>query len=66
MPPDAIYKLVGRLSIQKGVNIEIDIVPGANHFFTDHLEPMISQVSTYLDAALVDGTLADPDFDPLA
>ena len=66
VPPDTIYKLVDRLSIQKGVNIKIDIVPGANHFFTDHLEPMVSQVSTYLDAALVDGTLAEPDFDPLA
>ena len=66
VPPDAIYKLVDRLSIQKGVNIESDMVPSGNDFFTDHLEPMISQVSTYLDAALVDGTLADPDFDPLA
>ena len=66
VPPDAIYKLVDRLSIQKGVNIEIDIVPGANHFFTDHLEPMISQVSQYLNATLVDGVLQDTDFDPLA
>ncbi len=63
--PDAIYKLVDRLSIQKGVNIEIDIVPGANHFFTDHLEPMISQVSQYLNATLADGVLHDPEFDPL-
>ena len=66
VPPDAIYKLVDRLSIQKGVNIEIDIVPGANHFFDDHLKQMISQVSTYLDVALVDGALKDPDFDLLA
>ena len=66
VPPEAIYKLVDRLSIQKGVNIKIDVVPGANHFFTDHLEPMISQVSTYLDAALVDVALAEPDFNPLA
>ena len=64
--PDAIYKLVDRLAIQKGVNIEIDIVPGANHFFTDHLEPMITQVSKYLDAAPLDGALAQSDFDPLA
>ena len=66
VPPDAICKLVDRLSIQKGVNIDIDIVPGANHFFTDHLEPMIGQVAGYLDAALDDGALTDPDFDPLA
>ena len=66
VPPDAIYKLVDRLSIQKGVNIEIDIVPGANHFFADHLKQMISQVSEYLDVALMDSALKDPDFDPLA
>jgi alpha/beta superfamily hydrolase len=66
VPPDSIYRLVDRLSIQKGVNIEINIVPGANHFFTDHLKPMISQISTYLDAALSESALTDPDFDPLA
>ena len=61
MPPDAIHKLVDRLSIQKGVTIDIDIVPGANHFFTDHLDPMIERVGSYLDTALT-----EPDFDPLA
>ena len=61
VPPDAIHKLVDRLSIQKGVTIDIDIVPGANHFFTDHLDPMIDRVGTYLDTALT-----EPDFDPLA
>ena len=50
----------------RGVNVDIDIVPGANHFFTDHLEAMISHVSLYLDAAPVEGTVADPNFDPLA
>ena len=66
VPPDAIYRLVDRLSIQKGVKIDIDIVPSANHFFTDHLEPMITQVSSYLDEAFVDNSSVDPDFDPLA
>ena len=61
VPPDSIHKLVDRLSIQKGVTIDVDIVPGANHFFTDHLDPMIERVGTYLDAALT-----EPDFDPLA
>ena len=66
VPPDAIYRLVDRLSIQKGVKIDIDIVSGANHFFTDHLETMIAQVSGYLDTAFVDRTTNEPDFDPLA
>ena len=52
MPPETVHKLVERLSIQKGVEIEVEIVPGANHFFTDHLDPMIARVSDYLDGAL--------------
>ena len=59
--PDAIHKLVERLSIQKGVKIDIDILAGANRFFSDHLDPMIEHVSEYLDTAL-----SAPDFDPLA
>ena len=42
-----------RLSIQKGVSVDINIVPGANHFLTDHLEPMITHVWGYLDTAVV-------------
>ena len=54
MPPDAVHKLVERVSIQKGVSIDVDIVPGANHFFTDHLDQMVKRVSTYLDGALTE------------
>ena len=52
VPPDAVHKLVERLSIQKGVSVDVEIVPGANHFFTDHLDQMIEQVSGYLDNSL--------------
>ncbi|MDA7599031.1 alpha/beta hydrolase [Alphaproteobacteria bacterium] len=61
VPPDAIHKLVERLSIQKGVKIDINILAGANHFFSDHLDPLIGNISDYLDNAL-----SAPDFDPLA
>ena len=61
VPPESVEKLVERLSIQKGVNITVDVLPGANHFFTDHLDPMIERVGAYLDTALT-----EPDFDPLA
>ena len=61
VPPDAIYKLVERLSIQKGVKIDIDLIPGANHFFSDHLDPMIERISAYLDK-----TFSEPNFDPLS
>ena len=62
MPPETVHKLIERLSIQKGVEIEVDIVPGANHFFTDHLDPMIARVSEYLDGALKTEPEAAPLF----
>ena len=52
VPPETVYKLVERLSIQKGVEIKVDIVPGANHFFTEHLEQLMERVSAYLDDSL--------------
>ena len=52
VPPDTVHKLVERLSIQKGVTVDVDIVPGANHFFTDHLDPLVARVSDYLDGAI--------------
>ncbi len=61
VPSETVHKLVERISIQKGVKIDVDVVPGANHFFTDHLDEMITRVGAYLDTALV-----APDFDPLA
>ena len=61
VPPETVHKLVERLSIQKGIEIEVDIVPGANHFFTDHLDPMIARVSDYLDGALT----IEPEAAPL-
>jgi alpha/beta superfamily hydrolase len=61
VPPDSVHKLVERLSIQKGVEVGVDIVPGANHFFTDHLDPLIARVSDYLDASLAQ----DPEPSPL-
>ena len=41
--------------------MSVDIVPGANHFFTDHLDPLITHVSDYLDAKLA----KDPEPAPL-
>ena len=61
MPPDTVHKLVERISIQKGVKIDVDVVQGANHFFADHLDELIARIGGYLDAALT-----APDFDPLA
>ena len=49
------------LAIQKGVKIEVDVLPGANHFYADHLDELIARIGGYLDTALT-----APDFDPLS
>ena len=59
--PNQLASLGAGFSIQKGVTIDIDLIPDANHFFTDHLDPMIERVSTYLNRVL-----HDQNFDPLA
>lgn len=61
VPLEAVEKLVERLSIQKGANITVDVLPGANHFFTHHLDQMIERVEAYLNESI-----SDNDFDPLA
>ncbi len=61
VPPDTVNKLVEKISIQKGVKIDVDVVPGANHFFTDHLDELITRIGGYLDVSLT-----ATDFDPLA
>ena len=51
VPPDG--PQAGGTSVdQKGVEIKVDIVPGANHFFTEHLEQLMERVSAYLDDSL--------------
>lgn len=46
-----VEKLNQKLSSQKNITIDYQVVKGANHFFTDHMEPLISRVGAYLDKA---------------
>ena len=48
-PPESVQKLVDKLKAQKGITIEQQIVPGANHFFESHIDDLIERCSTYLD-----------------
>lgn len=54
VPPDSVKKLVEKLSAQKGIAIDHQVIPGANHFFTNHIEDMNKHVDNHLDAALAD------------
>jgi alpha/beta superfamily hydrolase len=44
--------LVEKLKAQRGITIDRTIIPGANHFFENHVDELISEVSGYLDKRL--------------
>ncbi|WGF89008.1 alpha/beta hydrolase [Marinivivus vitaminiproducens] len=52
VPIDPVTKLIHKLSHQRGITIQHDIIPGADHFFSNHIEAFAQQVNLYLDAAL--------------
>ena len=47
-----ITTLVEKLKTQKGIVIDQQTIPGANHFFEDKLEPLMETVTGYLDMRL--------------
>ena len=51
-PIKEVMGLIEKLKTQKGIAIEHAVVPGANHFFENKVEPLIAQVGTYLDKRL--------------
>jgi alpha/beta superfamily hydrolase len=52
VPHEDVTKLVERLKAQKGIAIDHDIVPDANHFFEEKLDEMMVSVDAYLDKRL--------------
>ena len=52
VPPKDIQTLVDKLKTQKGIVIDQEIVPGANHFFEEHVDELIGSCSNYLDRRL--------------
>jgi len=49
---EAVAGLVERLKTQKGVIIDHQVVPKANHFFENHVDELMQQIDTYLDMRL--------------
>jgi alpha/beta superfamily hydrolase len=52
VPEPFVAKLVHKLSHQRGISIDYRVIPGASHFFSDHLIHVIQNVEDYLDIAL--------------
>ena len=51
-PLKEVIEQIDELKTYKDAVIEHAVVPGANHFFEDRLEPLISEVGAYLDKRL--------------
>lgn len=50
VPADSVEKLAEKLNLQQGIHVDYHLESGADHFFTDMLEPMTDRISAYLDA----------------
>ncbi len=49
VPSSSVAELTAKLKTQKGIKIDHEIVPGANHFFEDKVDEMEKIVGSYLD-----------------
>lgn len=48
-PMEDTEKLVEKLKTQKGIEITHDILPGASHFFDNHIDQLIENVEGYVE-----------------
>ena len=47
--PSEVERVVAKLRTQKGIVIDYDLIEGANHYWTDHLQNIEDHVGDYLD-----------------
>lgn len=52
VPSNSVAELTGKLKTQRGIKIDHEIIPGANHFFEDKTNELQSVVGSYLDMRL--------------
>ena len=50
--PAAIMAVIEKVKTQRGIQLEHQIVEGANHFFDGKVEELMTTVDTYLDKRL--------------
>jgi alpha/beta superfamily hydrolase len=51
VPKEAVQKLVAKLSAQRDITITHAVIPGANHYFYNHLPQLERSVEGYLEKA---------------
>ena len=52
VPIEVIQRLVDKISIQKGIKIEVEFIKEANHMFSNHDQELIASIKKYLNNAL--------------
>lgn len=52
VPSASVAELSTKLKTQRGIKIDHEVVPGANHFFQDKIEDLTSVVGSYVDMRL--------------
>ena len=52
VPHESVAKLIHKLSNQRHIYIDYRRIPGANHFFHDHLNELTAELEDYLDKVL--------------
>lgn len=54
VPADSVIRMVDRIQTQRGVKVDLRLVPEANHFFTGKIDVMTDEINDYLDTAVGD------------
>ncbi|HKZ97798.1 MAG TPA: alpha/beta hydrolase [Hyphomicrobiaceae bacterium] len=52
VPSSSVAELAAKLKTQRGIKIDHEVVPGANHFFENKIEELQSVIGSYLDMRL--------------
>ncbi len=56
--PENVVNLVERLKTQRGIVIDHEVIPGANHFFENRIDELMKVIGSYLDRRLAEGDAA--------
>jgi alpha/beta superfamily hydrolase len=52
VPTDSVSKLVQKLSQQRGIKIDLEVIAEGDHFFTGCLDQLVAVVGSYMDKVL--------------
>lgn len=52
VPRESALRLANRLSLQKGINVDFQLIKGADHFFKENLPELTEHVQTYVKHSL--------------